>query len=124
MTTRTLAGPTQSSSSKTTELPELFAEPICPLSSKNKKSPALAELFQQTVTDCSTDTKSKSGANHTDKLTILGTLNFKLNNTLCRCEQGVILAATHIIARVETCSTLTNDDIACQNLLTTESFHA
>jgi hypothetical protein len=46
------------------------------------------------------------------------TLNTELNCTCRKSEQSVVLAAANVDARVEVCSTLTNNDFTCVYNLT------
>jgi hypothetical protein len=57
-------------------------------------------------------------------LAVLGALGFENHGAIDQCEQGVILAAANIGAGVELGATLTNQDVASQNFLTTETLNA
>jgi hypothetical protein len=48
----------------------------------------------------------------------------ELDRTSCECEESVILTATDVCAWVEVCSTLTYEDLACINNLSTKTLDA
>jgi hypothetical protein len=51
-------------------------------------------------------------------------LDAKLNLALDQREQGVVATATDSVARMEVSATLTQDDLARVDLLSTEALHA
>lgn len=48
----------------------------------------------------------------------------KFNSTFAQREQGVVLAATDVLAGMEVRTTLANDDVAGDNMLAAETLHA
>lgn len=48
----------------------------------------------------------------------------ELDGTLAQSEQGVVLAAADVLAGVEVGATLTNDDVAGDNMLAAVTLHA
>jgi len=55
---------------------------------------------------------------------LAATLVTELNSTSCEGEESVIATTADVNAGVEVSSTLTNDDFAGKNLLTTEALYA
>tara|TARA_R110002167_G_scaffold88522_3_gene238741 strand:- start:6710 stop:7486 length:777 start_codon:yes stop_codon:yes gene_type:complete len=88
---------------------------------KTKKAPPRRSSLKKQPMAALQTPNLRSGANHADKLTVLRAFNFELNNAFSSGEQGMILADANIATRMETCSTLTNQDIPSQNFLTTET---
>lgn len=62
--------------------------------------------------------------NDADRAALVRTLDGEFNHTVFQREQGVILADTDIGTRMELGSTLTNQDIAGWNQLTTVALDA
>jgi len=62
--------------------------------------------------------------NDVNKLALFGTTLHELHYAITLREEGVVLAATNILARVKTRSPLTNDDVTGQHALTTVALHA
>ena len=48
----------------------------------------------------------------------------EFDDTITQCIQSVILAHTHILARIVLRAALTNDNVASDSGLTTEKFHS
>ncbi len=57
---------------------------------------------------CSVDADLFSAADH----------RLKLNNAVSKCEECIVFAYTNVCAGMDFCTTLTNEDIACENELT------
>ena len=60
----------------------------------------------------------------TNELPILRTLALELHKSVLLGEQGVIAAEANILASVDTCATLANDDISGNNFLAAVDFDA
>jgi hypothetical protein len=52
------------------------------------------------------------------------TLVTEFNGSRCQSEQGVVVAAAHVVTGVKVGSALTNDDFASLHHLTAEALHA
>jgi len=65
-----------------------------------------------------------SNRNDGHRAALFGTFHGELDGAVLECEQGVILAATNVFARVEFGTALTNNDVASQNELTAPTFDA
>lgn len=48
----------------------------------------------------------------------------EVNHAVYQCVESVILTDTYVISRVVSCTTLANDDVAGDNLLTTPNLNA
>ncbi len=59
-----------------------------------------------------------------DKLPVFRALAFELHKSVFLGEQCVIAAETNIYARMDSCATLTNNNISGNNLLAAEDFDA
>ena len=59
-----------------------------------------------------------------NEFTFLGAFDLKLNNSVSSCKQCVVFTTAYVYARVETCSTLTNDDVTRFNYFATKTFDA
>ncbi len=55
---------------------------------------------------------------------LLFTLDGELDHAVLECEEGVVLAAANVFARVEFGAALANDDVASQNELTAVALDA
>ena len=55
--------------------------------------------------------------------TILSLL-LEFHDAVCKCEQSVVFAHAYIVTRIVLCAALTNDDVACDDCLSTENFHS
>jgi hypothetical protein len=60
---------------------------------------------------------------HADELA-LAALLFKLNDPRHEGKEGVVGAPTHIVARLEFCATLSDEDLTTKDALTSEALHA
>jgi hypothetical protein len=65
-----------------------------------------------------------SNRNDGHRAALFGTFHGELDGAVLECEQGVILAATNVFARVEFGTALANNDVASQNELTAPTFDA
>ena len=59
-----------------------------------------------------------------DELTVLGAFLLELHLTVFLREQGVVATDANVYAGMESCATLTNNDIAGNNFLTAVDFDA
>ena len=66
----------------------------------------------------------RSGRNDIDECSVLRAFDSKLYIAVGFCKQGVILATTYVITRVELGATLTHDDVTGYNHFTAEFFDA
>ncbi len=48
----------------------------------------------------------------------------ELYGTVYECVEGIILTNSNVVTRIVLCTTLTNDDVASQTLLTAENLDA
>lgn len=64
-----------------------------------------------------------SARNYSHERTVLTALA-ELYGTIDHSEQGVVFADTYVLTRVVLGATLTHDDVASNDGLTTENFHA
>jgi len=62
-------------------------------------------------------------SNDVNVFALLWSLDRKLDNTIGLREQCVVLATTNVGTRVKLSATLTNNDIAGNDFLTTENFY-
>ena len=62
-------------------------------------------------------------SNDVNVFALLWSLDRKLDNTIGLREQCVVLATANVGARVKLCATLTNNDIAGNDFLTTKNFY-
>jgi hypothetical protein len=74
--------------------------------------------------DLGQDSLNRSSLNDADILAFLGAFDMKDHLSVGRCVQGVILAATDVVSRMEAGAALPHDDAASLNQLTAEALHA
>ena len=82
-----------------------------------KKGPVSTEPFLviQAITQlCGIDTH---------KFTRSWTFHFKSHHTICLTEKSVVFTATYIHSRVKVSTTLTHQDVTCNDALATETFY-
>ena len=60
---------------------------------------------------------------HGDVTTVFAAF-VELNDTVDKCKEGVVFTHANILAGVVSSTTLTNDNVAGDALLTTKDFHA
>src|SRR5690554_2935554 len=65
-----------------------------------------------------------SGRNDAHVFTVVRTLGLELDHAVCSRKQSVILAQTNVGAGVEFGATLTDQNVTCDNGLTTETLYA
>src|SRR5690606_37656981 len=92
---------------------------------KNKSPIAKRQGFYCSSTHLTMSLGDGSNLSRNDAyvLTTKCTFNFELNATICFRKQGVVFTTTNVRASVEFSTTLTNNNAARRDQLTTESFN-